>query len=471
MKARQQRKYFFVVMLFSLLGVYNQCVPQKTNKSKVKSNIEEPLNTTGTNTGTSGDNGSNSGNGGNVDVQALSVQAFSQTTHNLTKQRCVTCHGSFQQPLHAVSDATQAHDTLINQNKVDFNNIAQSRMVQKLRAGNHNCWSDCQANSVEMEDSIQDWKDERDRLIAAAGGSTTGDDGGNGGNEPAYPNLTSESQVLAQELSNNMSDDGNVVMKAESAMLGAPMISGAENGVNYFWTPDNNNTLFQNNDNAAGSAFMNFAVSQSNQYKMYARVDAPSTSDNSFHVRVVQNNFPVTNFFEWHIDQTSGYEWRELSHTSNQADVAFFLAGNNTYTLEVKTREDGTKMSDVVLSGDPNFDPNTYSTAVKTTLTYDLSGILNVQGVTFKVDFEEYDMYSYKFSNPRIETSTVNVYVKNIKLIINGSYNPQHATYTLVDGVATPLNGVLSSSALVALKDQGLDYDKVSFSFEILQVQ
>lgn len=465
MKTRKQKKYFIVVMLFSLLGVYNQCVPQKTNKSKVKSNIEAPLNTTGNNTGTSG------GNGGNVDVHALSVQAFSTTTHNLTQMRCATCHGSFQQPLHSVSDATQAHDALVNSNKVDFNNIAQSRMVQKLRVDNHNCWSDCQADSVTMEDSIQDWKDERDRLIAAAGGSTTGDDGGNGGNEPAYPNMTSESQVLSAELSSNTADDGNVVMKAETAMLGAPMVSGDDSGVKYFWTPNMNNTLFQNNTNGSGNAYVNFNVSMSNQYKLYAKVNAPSTSDNSFHVRVMQNTFPVTNFFEWHIDVTSGFEWRELTHTSSQADVAFFLAGNNTYTLEVKTREDGTKMSDIVLSGDPNFDPNNYSTSVNATLEYDISAIVGVQGVKFKIDFEDFDLYSYKFSNPRIETSTTNIYVKDIKLLINGNYNPQHATFTLVDGVATPLNGVLSNSALIALKDQGLEYDKVSFSFEILQAQ
>ena len=232
-----------------------------------------------------------------------------------------------------------------------------------------------------------------------------------------------------------------------------------------------NNTLFQNNSAGAGNAYVNFNVSMSNQYKLYARVNAPNTSDNSFHVRVMQNTFPVTNFFEWHIDVTNGYEWRELSHTSSQANVNFFLAGNNTYTLEVKTREDGTKMSDIVLSGDPNFDPNNYSTSVKTTIEYDISSLVGVAGVKFKIDFEDFDMYSYKFSNPRIETSIVNIYVKDIKLLINGNYNPQHATYTLVDRVATPFDGDLSSSALIALKDQGLEYDTVSFSFEILQAQ
>ncbi|MCO4754210.1 MAG: hypothetical protein KC478_06995, partial [Bacteriovoracaceae bacterium] len=268
MKGQQHKKYFVVVLLFSLLGVYNQCIPQKSNKSKVNSDIQESTspNTTDTN-GT---------NGSNIDTRALSIQAFSTTTHNLTKMRCANCHGSFQQPLHAVTDATQAHDAIVNNNKVDFNNVSASRMVQKLRVSNHNCWSDCQANSVTIEDSINDWKDEKERLFIAAGGGTTGDDGGSGNNEPTFPNQTDESQPLAVELDpSNAADDGNIALRAETAMLGAPMVSGDDGGIKYFWTPDQGSQLYQNNDNNAGNAFMNFTVKSSNQYRIFAKVDAP----------------------------------------------------------------------------------------------------------------------------------------------------------------------------------------------------
>lgn len=440
------------------MGVYTQCVPEKTNKSKVKSDLKESNSPNVNNTG------------GNTDTRVFSIQAFSSTTHQLTKMRCAQCHGSFQQPLHSVSDPTSAHNAIVDNNKVDFNNISNSRMAQKLRDSNHNCWSDCQANAASMEDSIQDWKDERDRLIAAAGiGSTAG---GSGNNEPTFPNQTEESRELAIELDpNNAADDGNISLGAGSAILGNPMVTAIDGGVQYFWTPDQGGILYQNNDGNAGTGYLNFPVKSSNQYRMFAKVDAPSGSDNSFHVRVTQNNFPVTNFFEWHIDQTSSFEWRQLSHTSNMSNVAFFLAGNNTYTLEVKTREDGTKISDVVLTSDPDFDPESFSTSVKATLSYNLAGLLNVENVIFKIDVEEYDMYSYKFSNPRIETSTANVRVKNLKLIINDSFNPQHATYTLIDKMVTPVNGQLSTAAMVALKDQGPEFDRISFSFEVLQIE
>lgn len=199
------------MMLLTVLFAYNNCVlEQKTNK-KIKRSDDVNLNTTsttgsdgtnGTNTGTDGTNGSNTGtdgttgtngtdgttgtnatdgtngtNGEPVDVKALSVQAFSQTTHLLTKAHCVNCHGNFQQPLHAVADPTMAHDALIDTNKINFADIPNSRIVQKLRINMHQCWSDCASNATEMEQSISNWKTIRDQLIA---GATTGSNGGNG---------------------------------------------------------------------------------------------------------------------------------------------------------------------------------------------------------------------------------------------------------------------------------------------------
>jgi hypothetical protein len=204
------------MMLLTVLFTYNNCVlEQKTNK-KIKRSDDVNLNinstngndgtntstdgtntstdgtngtsgtttatdgtngTNGTTTATDGTNGTNGTTGEPVDVKALSVQAFSQTTHLLTKAHCVNCHGNFQQPLHAVADPTQAHDALIDTNKINFNDIPNSRIVQKLRVNMHQCWSNCASNATEMEQSISNWKTIRDQLIA---GATTGSNGGNG---------------------------------------------------------------------------------------------------------------------------------------------------------------------------------------------------------------------------------------------------------------------------------------------------
>ncbi len=213
------------MMLLTVLFTYNNCVlEQKTNK-KIKRSDDVNLNTTsttgtdGTNTSTDGSNtttdgsntstdgsngtttstdgtngttsatdGTNGTNGGTVDVKALSVQAFSQTTHLLTKAHCVNCHGNFQQPLHAVADPTQAHDALIDTNKINFSDIPNSRIVQKLRVNMHQCWSDCASNATEMEQSIVNWKVIRDQLISGATSGSTGTNGDTGPNgaQPEY---------------------------------------------------------------------------------------------------------------------------------------------------------------------------------------------------------------------------------------------------------------------------------------------
>ncbi len=92
--------------------------------------------------------------GGAVD----SVTAFQATVYPIGKARCVSCHIATNQPFFAANDVKSAHDALISQNKVDFNNIASSRMVQRLAVDNHNCWGNCAANATEMQTAIANWK-------------------------------------------------------------------------------------------------------------------------------------------------------------------------------------------------------------------------------------------------------------------------------------------------------------------------
>ena len=68
----------------------------------------------------------------------------------------------------------------------------------------------------------------------------------------------------------------------------------------------------------------------------------------------------------------------------------------------------------------------------------------------------------------RSAKTSAKIKVKNMKLLINGKYLPQHATYTVVNTEATGPEKVLSTSALVALKDKGNADDEFSFEFEVL---
>lgn len=124
---------------------------------------------------------------------ASSLQAFEQTVYPITRARCASCHGTSQQPLHASSNSTTAHNAVVNSYKVDFNNIPNSRLVQKIKEG-HNCWGSCIANSTEMQLAIEEWKDQM-AVTSGDGGTPTPTAPGTN----VYTKSTSLSQTLEAE--------------------------------------------------------------------------------------------------------------------------------------------------------------------------------------------------------------------------------------------------------------------------------
>jgi hypothetical protein len=70
---------------------------------------------------------------------------------------CTACHSSAavvpQQPFFADPDVATAYDAV--KPKIDLNDPASSRLVVRLRDEFHNCWSDCAANSAEMQAAIE----------------------------------------------------------------------------------------------------------------------------------------------------------------------------------------------------------------------------------------------------------------------------------------------------------------------------
>ncbi|MFT6070656.1 MAG: hypothetical protein ACJAT2_001382 [Bacteriovoracaceae bacterium] len=440
----KSRKFMVIVTLGFLLGGYTHCVnPVGTPKKKELAMTDNSQSNSNTS--------NNTGSGSNVD----SVAIFAATLHPITQMRCIPCHNSFQQPLHAVADPTEAHEAIMTSFKVNFDNVSSSRMAAKLRDESHNCWTgDCNADSMVIENAINDWKNQMEQQ-------------GGGGNNNTNSNATAESNYLALELDpNNAMDNGTIGFMTEGATLVAPMVKGDDNGTTYIGVPNGNGGLLQNNNNAAGIGYLQFNLSASDSYKIYGLVNSPTGSDDSFHIRVNQGQYA-----EWHTGTTQGFEWREVTNTNAMNPMNFFIPAGNGHTLEVRQREDGTNISKIVISNDPNVNLEDVSGALIGTLTYDLSAMLGGVAVQFEIDFQEFDMYSYKFSNPRFVLNGRSVRVKNIQLLVNNSFNPQHSTYTIVDKIVSPADPSASPYSMIVLKDQGLQFDRISFAFETLQLQ
>ncbi|WP_127714087.1 hypothetical protein [Halobacteriovorax sp. HLS] len=438
------KKISSVVVLGLLLVTYNHCGMPAASKKKSDLTFSHPDDISVSNSGivstATGDD----------------VEFFSNTVWQITKNRCASCHGSLQQPLHASSDVNTAYDAIINSYKVNFTNPENSRMVLKLKDENHNCWSNCADNSNEILSEIEQWIAMRDSANV-----TPIDDEASSNSSMT----TNESLTLDQSL-NAGGNTGLIKLQPGAAMLQAPMTRGQSGDIEYLYvggTGVNKNV----NDPTAGMAFINFSSMKTATYKMWAYVDAKANSDDSFFIRLNNGNYA-----QWHIPATNGFEWREVTTTTNRNPMNFFMPQGDSNRLEIRQREDGTKISTVILTDDFNQSPTTFDLGTSVTFSYDISAMvgLNSGSVRLEVECREFDEYTYQFFNPKI-ISNRNIRVKGMKLLINGNYNPQHATYNFVDKVVGPADSSVSSSSLLAIKENGNTADRFSFSFEVLELQ
>lgn len=236
---------------------------------------------------------------------SASYDTFKTTVYPITRSRCISCHTT-QTPTSAHDDLNIAHDAIVDNHKVDFENPASSRLVKKLRDELHNCWGDCAANADEMQAAVTKW-----------------------------------AQIFKQVVVNN------------------------------------------------------------------PKIDEP-------------------------------------------------------IEISIKTEKSRSIASE--LADPANRSGNTRS------ITFDISPYLGFPNVYFMLDVSIYDDYSYKFSNPRIKTPTEKVHVKKVKVLINGKDDAQNRLYHVVDKTTATNDRVLSTSAMIALKDKGEDLDQVSISFEKLRL-
>ena len=378
-----------------------------------------------------------------------SYLAFQKSVYSITRSNCISCHSSIQ-PMHASDNYREAHDILVSQKKVNFDNIPASRIVAKLRGENHNCWSDCEDNAKEMENAIATWKAARD-----ISGEVDEE-------EPSdLAVYTNETDTLEMEFADagNSPSSNTVKLNVEAAMRQAPMTLVNSADGPYLTVENNLNNTLANNDAGAGLAFFNFKVPTSGAYRIWGLVQGPTDQDNSFFVTVRNTRTPTTvPLSTRNIEFPSGsrFEWRQLNVPMN-------LVAGTDYTMELRQREDGARAQAFVVTSDPAFNGMEVNDFFGITLSFDLSP--RIPNGSFKIDIVDYDLYSYKLTKPRI-VSPGNVKVKNIKLFINDAYSPQHSAYTMVNKITTASDNLLSNYAMIVIKDKGLSGDKFKFSFE-----
>jgi hypothetical protein len=385
-------------------------------------------------------------------ASATEIEAFERTVYQITRnQSCVGCHTS-QSPMHAADDLNTAFEAATS--KINWSNPGSSRLVLKLKDENHNCWSDCASDAEEMLDAILAMRD----MIEASGTSTNPRPAGTGSFI-----ATSQSRVIQTELDDtaNPQKSNTVRPNVEAAMVQAPMsiVDDPLKG-KILTVPETKNTTLTATDPTAGVAFLNFDVRVQANYRVWMYVNAPNTNDNGFFVRF--NNTPAATTFDPTVNG-SDYGWMLVPNLSQNLAIG-------RHTLQIREKKDGTKINGIIVTADTTFNGVDVGSYVGVTLTYDLSNILKVPNAKLMIDLADYDPYSYKLLNPRIIAPGANVYVKNMRILINKYFRPQDSAFTTVDKIITAADPNVSAFSTVINKDKGLSLDKLSFEFEKLEV-
>lgn len=384
-----------------------------------------------------------------------SYAAFSTTLHPILRANCIECHE--HRSTHAHPDPILAHDNIIAQNKVDFINISNSYLVGKIPG--HYC-SNCNNElALEVQDAIAAWSDAI--------------------NDPGDPPppisqngiLTSETRPLLTELEdpNTPRASQTIDVPLANSTLVGPMEMGLDLFGEYIWVPNNGNPTRANNFVDAGVAKLRINVPEefaNSGYKIWARASAADSNSNAFWLKLsrLDNSSNIFNYFQWNFGNN-------LPPTWYQPNINSFSLLEGDHEFEVREREDGSKLYRLILTSDTRFEGSNIEDFLESkTLEFDLGNKINVPGTIFKIDVREYDEYSYKFLNPRIVVPPgQRLRVKSLKPLINGSWSFQNSTYLLVDKVIDENDGSLSQYSMIALKDQGIEIDKISFLFETLE--
>ena len=389
-----------------------------------------------------------------------SVTAFGLELHPQLKEYCGECHGTNRPPLFAQDDKKLAHDAILESKKVDFKNVENSRIVQRVAIDKHQCKDEvCTAAAKAFTDGINAW-------IAKINAEEEG---------PALPFTTN--LKFSDATDGTLKADnppGVIYLEAEKGTVKAPMVAVAATnaiGGSYIHTPvgaiNQDNAVTAATQAALGTLTFQIDVKVAGTYQVFGRVGSPIATTNSFYIKADAGALQT-----WQFPQTNDdLIWDKADPVVAAGTPISFNLTAGAHTFEVRQRRGRARIDALILTNDPLLNPDSVSPgdeAVKK-LSYDIGDISGVPGAKLHVFVADYSENAYIFRNPTVELPDgAKIKVKNMKLLINGKYLPQHATYTVVNTEATGPEKVLSTSALVALKDKGNADDEFSFEFEVL---
>ncbi len=454
---------------------------------------------------------------------------FTNHVYPLVSQYCSDCHSeaaiTAQSPFFADEDASKAYQAA--KGVINLDNPAQSRLVLRLGNEFHNCWSDCQVNSSEMQTAIQAFSDEipidviapemvvskslllTDGLVVSSGGRfetdiialyqfKTGD--GNtaydtsGISPAANLTLTGDIEWLGSwGLSFN---NGKAqASTANSKKLHDLITSTGEFSVEAWLTPNN---VVQEGpariiSYSAGDNDRNFTLGQS-QYNYDFMLRSENSSSNGEPALSTPDNDEVLQATLQHVVITfTASEGRKIYVNGNLVDVADedispLASWDDSFAL-ILGRE---ASNNHVWQGDirllaiynralaPAQISQNYDVGVgeKFFLLFSISELVELSNTYILFEVSQYDNYSYLFSNANVvnldnKTFTEDIVLQKMRIGLNGKESPLGQAYANIDltiasgqDISVPVS--ISSLGTIIGLEKGASNDEFFLTFEQL---
>jgi hypothetical protein len=208
----------------------------------------------------------------------------------------------------------------------------------------------CQVTIVPVlpTDSDNDGLSDTDETTIYHTDPTKADSDGDGINDGDEIASGTDPMVPEQEVTN-----GKIWLEAEDGDFSLPMqIDGDADASEeaYLWAPQGSGNQ-TTPSSSAGAIQYTFSVDISGTYRIWARVMAPSSNDDSFFVSMDGSAYKI-----WDTARSTSWIW-DLVNARNGADPLEFQLSAGTHTLTIMQREDGTKLDRILITSDAQYVP------------------------------------------------------------------------------------------------------------------
>lgn len=366
---------------------------------------------------------------------------------------CANCHttASGARIAHSSNVAGTAYNVWENNNLANFNDPTNSDILLKFVNG-HQGFNGASDEYNDIRNAIIAWRDNIDPNAGMAAGNATLE-------ERIYDVCDSYTDPVPSM--NSIADDDNAKMEQVSGGSFTPAMATLSGGFTYtnneYIGNPNAHAIFNVNNNNGGRIVFEFDVYEPGTYEVIAEVWSTDGSTDSFFVAIGDTPTPTEalngmDYVAWRFGDTNEQYVAMEAQDSDAGAKKTWDLGVGKHYLVFKERENFSRLRNVVVKLEGANDPVTVNSYKE--LEFDLSMALNTPGAKLTMRVEDYDDKSYKISDVRIKDAQY-AYVKNLKILINGNYYSGNATYTLVDERVTSNDHLLSSAAMILLKERG----------------